>query len=143
MYLGLSPEHARSVCLILSLTTGLVSAQFHVRADENFETVGSSPGSPGVHSMVYQSLWQQKHGFTVTAEDLLARPASRAALTRQRRMPHPHFQAQPSTPLSRQYKRTAQPKLAAPDHLINCQPASALHPNKRNALPPIAPAAPP
>jgi hypothetical protein len=45
MYLGLSPVHERSVCLVMSLTTGMVSPQFLVRADEHFETVAPALGS--------------------------------------------------------------------------------------------------
>ena len=63
IYLGLSPNHARSVALILSLTTGMVSAQFHIHADEFFETVThQGPGTP-VLSMPYPSQWQQQLGF--------------------------------------------------------------------------------
>ena len=45
IYLGLSPNYARSVALILSLTTGMVSVQFHIHADEFFETVTHQPES--------------------------------------------------------------------------------------------------
>jgi pullulanase/glycogen debranching enzyme len=38
--LGISPTHARSVALVLSLKTGLVSPQFHVKHDDLFETTG-------------------------------------------------------------------------------------------------------
>lgn len=63
IYLGLSPNHARSVSLVLSLTTGMVSAQFHIHADEFFETVThQDPGTP-VLSMPYSSAWQQGLGF--------------------------------------------------------------------------------
>ena len=31
LYLGTSPKHARSVALVLNLTTGLVSPQFHIQ----------------------------------------------------------------------------------------------------------------
>jgi hypothetical protein len=37
--LGQSPRHARSVALDLSLLTGYVSAQFHLKHDDFFETV--------------------------------------------------------------------------------------------------------
>jgi len=37
--LGLSPKHARSVSLVLNLTTGNASPQFHVIHDDFFETV--------------------------------------------------------------------------------------------------------
>ena len=43
--LGQSPRHARSVTLILSLTTGLVSPQFHLQYDDFFETVRPSAGN--------------------------------------------------------------------------------------------------
>ena len=37
--LGFSPRHARTVSLVLSLDTGLVSPQFHIAHDDFFETV--------------------------------------------------------------------------------------------------------
>ena len=40
LYLGPSPVHARSVALVLNVTTGLVSPQFHCKFDNLFETVG-------------------------------------------------------------------------------------------------------
>jgi hypothetical protein len=39
VYLGPSPEHASTVPLVLSTTTGLVSPQFHVIFDDSFSTV--------------------------------------------------------------------------------------------------------
>jgi len=39
VYLGPSWAHAKSVGLVLSLTTGLVSPQFHVKYDDAFESV--------------------------------------------------------------------------------------------------------
>ena len=55
IYLGPSPLHARSVALIFSLTTGLVSPQFHVVFDEHFQTVGKNvPGS-----LLFKSEWQR------------------------------------------------------------------------------------
>ena len=39
IYLGPSPVHARSVALVLNVTTGLASPQFHVKFDNLFETV--------------------------------------------------------------------------------------------------------
>jgi hypothetical protein len=55
VYLGNSPQHARSVGLVLSLTTGLASPQYHVKYDETFETV-RSPGTA-------KSLWQYLSGI--------------------------------------------------------------------------------
>ncbi len=39
IHLGNSPRHARSTALVLSLSTGCVSPQFHVKFDDFFETV--------------------------------------------------------------------------------------------------------
>jgi hypothetical protein len=39
VYLGHSPDHASNVALVLSLTTGLVSPQYHVIFDDTFSTV--------------------------------------------------------------------------------------------------------
>jgi len=41
VYLGHSPHHANNVALILNLTTGHVSPQYHVVYDDNFSTVDS------------------------------------------------------------------------------------------------------
>jgi len=38
IYLGPSPQHAKSVALVLSLTTGNVSPQYHVQFDDLFNT---------------------------------------------------------------------------------------------------------
>ena len=42
LYLGHSPMHAKTVALVLNLTTGLVSPQFHIKYDDFFETVNKS-----------------------------------------------------------------------------------------------------
>ena len=55
--LGFSPRHARNVSLVLSLETGLVSPQFHVRHDDLFESVRL-----GQHPQV-KSNWQKLSGF--------------------------------------------------------------------------------
>jgi hypothetical protein len=58
--LGFSPQHARSVHLILSLTTGCVSPQFHCKFDTHFSTLQE-----------YQqptSLWQEKAQFVPKKE---------------------------------------------------------------------------
>ena len=39
VYMGHSPKHATSVPLVLNLTTGKITAQFHVIADNGFQTV--------------------------------------------------------------------------------------------------------
>lgn len=60
VYLGPSPRHASSVALVLSLTTGMVSSQYHVEYDEFFETVRMKD------QVIPRSLWQEKTGFINT-----------------------------------------------------------------------------
>jgi hypothetical protein len=57
VYLGKSPLHARSVALVLSLLTGYVSAQFHLKHDDFFETVKNLNVLP-------ESKWQELACFT-------------------------------------------------------------------------------
>ena len=60
-YLGPSPLHAWSVALMSSLTTGLVSPQFHVVFDDHFQTVRMNvPGS-----VLFKSKWQRLAGFNL------------------------------------------------------------------------------
>ena len=59
--LGKSPLHAKSVYLVLNLTTGLVSPQFHVKWDDTFETLRSVYGG---HPPLSQ--WQEKCHFTTS-----------------------------------------------------------------------------
>jgi hypothetical protein len=56
IYLGSSPRHSRSVALVLSLTTGYVSPQFHLKFDDFFETVQETKALP-------QSSWQRLARF--------------------------------------------------------------------------------
>jgi hypothetical protein len=72
IYLGVSPIHARSVGLIMSLTTGLISAQFHFQTDEFFKTVNPSNDpndrntSNPMSLMPYRSKWQARLGVQTT-----------------------------------------------------------------------------
>ena len=54
IYLGKSPQHAKSVSLVLDRNKGLVSPQFHVVHDNTFDTVKQER---------YKSKWQVKAGF--------------------------------------------------------------------------------
>ena len=58
IYLGRSPYHARSIALVLNITTGRVSPQFHVKFDPTFQTMRKSFGgkSPPVQ-------WKKICGF--------------------------------------------------------------------------------
>ena len=51
IYLGPSPQHGRNVSLVLSRATGLVSPQFHVKFDINFDTPKQCN---------FNSQWQEK-----------------------------------------------------------------------------------
>jgi len=55
VYLGQSPKYNRNVALVLSLTTGLVSPQFHVEFDDTFQTVKQEQDR-------WKSLWQLRTG---------------------------------------------------------------------------------
>ena len=57
--LGPSPFHARNVYLVLNLTTGLVSPQYHCRFDDFFEMVKLN--GPDVTT---SANWKQLAGFT-------------------------------------------------------------------------------
>jgi Reverse transcriptase (RNA-dependent DNA polymerase) len=58
IYLGTSPRHSRKIALVLSLQTGHVSPQFHVKFDDYFETLHPNSGnSPPI------SHWQIRTGF--------------------------------------------------------------------------------
>jgi len=59
IYLGKSPQHSKEVALVLNLTTGLVSPQFHVKLDSTFKSLEEQ----GLE--VPTSLWQTKCGFRV------------------------------------------------------------------------------
>jgi hypothetical protein len=56
IYIGISPTHARSVSLILSLKTGLVSPQFHVKHNYLFETTDLRAGRFGLPKSKWRSL---------------------------------------------------------------------------------------
>ena len=60
LFLGFSPRHGRKVALVLNLTTGHVSPQFHVVFDDLFDTLRPSSGNA-----FPKSLWQQKAGFVL------------------------------------------------------------------------------
>ena len=58
IYLGRLPQHMQSMALVLSLTMGLVSPQFHLSFDPSFHTMKESFGASPL-----PSLWQEKAGF--------------------------------------------------------------------------------
>jgi hypothetical protein len=96
IYLGFSPRHARSVSLVLSLSTGYVSPQFHVKCDDFFETVQDTKSLP-------PSKWQFFSWF-VTESGLpykpLPTPSSRKNTTTrdQEKSPSTSLDAAPELP---------------------------------------------
>jgi len=69
LYLGNSPRHARSVSLVLNLSTGHVSPQFHVQHDDFFETVHPDGNNPKTISN-----WQRLAGLINAMGAHLPRP---------------------------------------------------------------------
>ena len=61
IYLGPSPQHGRSIALVLDGQTGLVSPQFHIKYDPLFQTMKQNK---------FDSTWQIKAGF-VTQRELI------------------------------------------------------------------------
>ena len=59
IYLGPSPRHSRKVALVLNLSTGHVSPQFHCLFDDSCDTLRPSSGNP-----LPLSEWQDRAGFT-------------------------------------------------------------------------------
>jgi hypothetical protein len=75
--LGKSPHHAKSVYLVLSLTTGLVSPQFHVKMDDKFDTLKTVyGGNPPI------SQWQEKCHFTTNNNNPVVVPIETSIGTR-------------------------------------------------------------
>ena len=68
IYLGRSPNHARNVALVLDRTTGLVSPQFHVQFDSNFDTVKPDK---------FDHIWKLKAGFITSLKRKLINSPSR------------------------------------------------------------------
>ena len=73
VYLGKSPRHARSVALVLSLLTGFVSAQFHLKHDDFFETVRDLGALP-------KSNWQELARFS--PEEMQGKPLKKLPVSR-------------------------------------------------------------
>ena len=88
--LGISPTHARSVALVLSLKTGLASPQFHVKHDDLFETTARKLG--GYH--MPRSHWQELSGFARPRVPIPREQAVRAQDAAQRN-PTDHSLASP------------------------------------------------
>lgn len=58
VYVGNSEYYANNVSLVLSLSSGMVTPQFHVKHDDNFITLSHHMGN-----VIPKSQWQSKCGF--------------------------------------------------------------------------------
>jgi len=67
---GPSPRRARNVSLVLSLTTGLVSPQYHLVHDEFFETIDRKIPTPPAMTRTKAGLTRETYGPTVTQTDI-------------------------------------------------------------------------
>ena len=76
--LGPSPRHARSVTLVMNLSNGLVSPQYHVRHDEFFETVDRNTDSPKAPWMTLAGFRNQRVTREVRMEPVGQRTATRS-----------------------------------------------------------------
>jgi Reverse transcriptase (RNA-dependent DNA polymerase) len=72
IYLGRSPQHSRNVALVLSILTGLVSPQFHVKHDSTFNTVKEEKQDT-------PAPWMVKAGFVGVREEPSDRGSKRPA----------------------------------------------------------------
>jgi hypothetical protein len=90
IYLGQSPNHSRTVALVLNPMTGHVSPQFHIRLDPTFQTVKKF-----YHGEVLLQSWQELCGFRHS--DKQVRPSEGAPVLQQ--IKHTRFRQPPSTDL--------------------------------------------
>jgi hypothetical protein len=89
--LGPSPRHARNVYLVLNLTTGLSSPQFHVKHDEFFETVASRTGAPDTISN-----WQSLAGFWMIKGKKVTEGVSLTPVRDEQIIVHQEFEQEPT-----------------------------------------------
>ena len=75
IYLGRSPQHARSVALVLCPITGMVSPQFHVKVDRSFQTVMKAYGEEPPSMQWTESCGFQKEQGKEQVKDLSQGPS--------------------------------------------------------------------
>lgn len=71
--LGPSPRHGKSVHLLLNVTTGIITPQFHIKFDDAFD---SARRGSDVH--LPKSLWQYKTYFRETPSPVVERETTRS-----------------------------------------------------------------
>jgi len=98
IYLGKSPQHGRSVALVLSMDTGLVSPQFHVAFDPSFRTV---------KELNAKSQWQVKAGFVMQPSMITERARGTSTTRRDESSANKHSNSK-GAPKTRKRKRKSQ-----------------------------------
>ena len=80
VYLGRSPHHSRSIALVLDIKTGLVSPQFHIKMDPEFDTIAQLYQA-AENASKQQSLWQIKAGLVSQSQTNVTTPKQGNATT--------------------------------------------------------------
>jgi hypothetical protein len=103
IYLGQSPLHGKNVALVLDRTTGLVSPQFHVLFDDQFDTTKQEPA--------LTSAWQDKAGFLLKPEKVDSSKTKKSNRATKRNRPTPDPTALPTNiPTSEGVRNTSVPE---------------------------------
>jgi hypothetical protein len=110
LYLGPSPQHARSVHLVLNIATGLVSPQFHVSFDDHFETTRQ-----GAADLLPKSQWQVQAHFSDSDDN-----SKSVELKKTRETRAPDVSVLPSlSPLSTENKESRPESVSLPGSVTN------------------------
>ena len=138
--MGLSPDHASSVHLVLDVNTGAITPQFHVVFDDRFTTVATSVDDlPEFSSSAWSKMFgDSEYQFTrdedetqfdeedsLTSEDITTRQSSISKAMDNTMLPHPcqdlllhlHIRQLPTLP----------PLYHLPSHLPDLLPLQCLH----------------
>jgi hypothetical protein len=81
IYLGQSPQHARSVGLVVNVHTGLTSPPFHIKLDMAFDTISQVHEGETKHT----SLWRLKAGFLTSEKTSRATKSSKECANKAKR----------------------------------------------------------
>ncbi len=105
MYLGRLPQHVRDVSLVLNMETGLVSPQFHVKLDSNFQTLREK------RAHLPTSTWKIKCGFVQQPTKAVQQEPAPEAGSTDRMLPMQQPEgAQPTAPTNDELKLAPEAK---------------------------------
>lgn len=105
--MGHSPHHSRDISLVLDLTTGDVSPQYHLVLDKAFATVSE---------IIEKPTWQGK--AYLEEETILDKDTKTAAHSNpKQKMKMDYLQAYPQAPIGRPMYMNIPPEFMIPDHL--------------------------